>query len=237
VSPALEPMPDDWGRALAVIAHPDDMEYGATAAVARWTQAGKDVAYLLVTRGEAGIDSIPPWRCGPAREAEERRSAAVVGVGSVEFIDYTDGVVEYGLGLRRDIAAAIRRQRLEMLLTINYELTWGTTTLNMADHRNVGLAVLDATRDAGNRWIVPDLADAGLEPWNGVRWVCVAGMEPTHYVDVSNTIDAGIASLREHALYLAQVDMDADSWLRDMAAHTGAQAGCDYAVGFRVIRI
>jgi LmbE family N-acetylglucosaminyl deacetylase len=84
VTDALEPMPEDWTSALAVVAHPDDMEYGAASAVARWTAAGKDVRYLLVTRGEAGIASMPPAEVGPIREREQRRSCAAVGVAEVE---------------------------------------------------------------------------------------------------------------------------------------------------------
>jgi LmbE family N-acetylglucosaminyl deacetylase len=75
----VEPMPEDWSRALAVVAHPDDLEYGAASAVARWTDQGKDVAYVLVTSGEAGIDGRDPAEVGPLREAEERAGAAVVG--------------------------------------------------------------------------------------------------------------------------------------------------------------
>jgi LmbE family N-acetylglucosaminyl deacetylase len=93
----LEPMPDDWTRALAIAAHPDDLEYGAAGAVAVWTDAGKDVRYLLVTRGEAGIDSMAPAECGPIREAEQRAGAAEVGVSTVEFLDHRDGTIEYGL--------------------------------------------------------------------------------------------------------------------------------------------
>ena len=56
----LETFPEDWERGLAVVAHPDDMEYGAAAAVARWTAQGKRIAYVLVTDGEAGISTMPP---------------------------------------------------------------------------------------------------------------------------------------------------------------------------------
>src|SRR5262249_61201274 len=77
----LTQMPHDWSRALAVVAHPDDLEYGAVAAVAAWTDAGKDVRYLLVTRGEAGIATLPPQECAPLREAEQR-GAATAGGGS-----------------------------------------------------------------------------------------------------------------------------------------------------------
>ena len=56
----LETLPEDWDRAIAVVAHPDDLEYGAAAAIARWTGQGKDIRYVLATRGEAGIDSMSP---------------------------------------------------------------------------------------------------------------------------------------------------------------------------------
>jgi LmbE family N-acetylglucosaminyl deacetylase len=111
------PMPEDWQRALAVVAHPDDLEYGGAAAVARWTADGRTVTYLLATRGEAGIDSLPPAECGPLREAEQRAAAAAVGVEVVEFL------VEYGVPLRRDLAAAIRRHRPELVVTTNHRET------------------------------------------------------------------------------------------------------------------
>ncbi|GAU65243.1 Mce family protein [Streptomyces sp. NBRC 110611] len=71
----LSPMPEDWQRALAVVAHPDDLEYGAAAAIAEWTAAGREIGYLLVTRGEAGIDGLPPAECARVREAEQRAGA------------------------------------------------------------------------------------------------------------------------------------------------------------------
>ena len=79
--PQLDPLPEDWDRALAIVAHPDDMEYGAAAAVARWTAAEKSVAYVLVTRGEAGISTLAPEQCAPLRAEEQRRSCAAVGAG------------------------------------------------------------------------------------------------------------------------------------------------------------
>ena len=93
-------MPEDWDRAVAVVAHPDDLEYGVAAAVARWTGQGKQVSYLLATQGEAGIAGMPPDRVGPLRMEEERRGAEVVGVSSVEFLDHPDGLVEYNTECR-----------------------------------------------------------------------------------------------------------------------------------------
>jgi LmbE family N-acetylglucosaminyl deacetylase len=233
-------LPEDWHTALAVVAHPDDLEYGAASAVARWTSQGKQISYLLVTRGEAGIDAMPPEEVGPLREEEERRGARLVGVDMVDFLDYRDGVIEYGVSLRRDIARAIRRHRPEVLLTINPHLTWPGNVLNMADHRCVAEAVLDAARDAGNRWIFPELLDEGFEPWSGVRMVCCNDSgQNTHAVDVTAHIEQGIASLEQHRTYLSNLaePIDPDAFLRHNARQTGKRCGCEFAVGFEVIFI
>jgi LmbE family N-acetylglucosaminyl deacetylase len=236
----LRRLPEDWNRALAIVAHPDDLEYGAASAIARWTSQGKEVAYILVTRGEAGIDSMSPEKAGDLREAEERISARLVGVEVVEFLNYRDGIVEYGLPLRRDITRAVRQHHPDILITLNYDLTWSGAVLNMADHRWVGLAVLDAARDAGNRWIFPELLEEGLEPWNKVRMVCLSGSpRPTHAVDVTSFLDRGIASLKEHRVYLGNLsgDFDPEAFLRKNAAETGKRFGCRFAVSFEVINI
>src|SRR4051795_7303224 len=92
----LEPVVEDWQKALAVVAHPDDLEFGAAAAVARWTGQGKEIVYCLVSSGEAGIDGMPPERTREIREREQRESAALVGVPTVEFLGLPDGLLEYG---------------------------------------------------------------------------------------------------------------------------------------------
>jgi LmbE family N-acetylglucosaminyl deacetylase len=233
---SLLPFPDDWERALCIVAHPDDLEYGAAAAVARWTAAGKQVSYLLVTRGEAGIDGMAPADAGPLREREERASAAVVGVDTVDFLDgHVDGVVEYGLPLRRDLATAIRRLRPDLVVSMNHTETWGGLSFNMADHRHVGLAALDASRDAGNRWI---FTDAGA-PWPVRRVAMGASPTPTHFIDVGDTIEVGIASLREHAAYIEGLgtDFDPDPFLRSNARAAGEVAGCEYAATFQLYEL
>ena len=239
-SELLQALPQDWERALAVVAHPDDLEYGMASAVARWTSEGKSVSYVLLTSGEAGIDSMSPEEAGPLRAQEERSSAAIVGVEEVEFLGHRDGMIEYGLSLRRDIAAAIRRYRPEIMLTINHHPTWGGRSFNMSDHRAVGLAVIDAARDAGNRWVFRELIDQGLEPWNGVRMVCVNGSpHPTHAVDVTGFLDRGVDSLLAHHAYLDNLGegFDARSFLESGASHVGRQAGVKHAVGFEVIDV
>jgi LmbE family N-acetylglucosaminyl deacetylase len=228
----MEPFPDDWERALCVVAHPDDLEYGTASAVARWTSEGKTVVYALATSGEAGIQGLAPAECGPLREAEEQRSAAVVGVATVEFLGHPDGATEYGIPLRRDIAGVIRRHRPDVVVTSNFELTWDGRYVNHADHRAVALATLDACRDAANPW----LFEAAGPAWDGAHDVFVAAApEPTHYVDVTDHLDRGVASLREHRAYIEGLgrEFDPDAFLRGSAEASGREVGRPLAVTFR----
>lgn len=238
-APALEPFGDDFSSVLCVVAHPDDIEYGTAAAVARWTAAGKTVTYFLLTRGEAGIDTMPPEQAAGVREQEERDGAAVVGVTEVDFGEHRDGVVEYGIALRRDIAREIRRRRPDVVVTGDYGDRFIAGMLNQADHRAVGLATVDAVADAGNRWIFPELVDEGLEPWNA-RYLCFAGTpRPTHFVDVTGYYDLAVASLEAHAAYNAALpdDFPKPPELIGMILGGGGQAaGVEHAVLLDVVK-
>ncbi|PWV49254.1 LmbE family N-acetylglucosaminyl deacetylase [Nocardiopsis sp. L17-MgMaSL7] len=235
---APRPLPEDWGRALAVVAHPDDLEFGVSSALHRWTAQGKEVVELLVTQGEAGIDSLDPAACAPLRMAEQRASAAAVGASTVEFLDFPDGTLEYGLPLRRALAGAIRRHRPDVIVSINFrEHFAGGGGFNHADHRVLGPALLDAVRDADNRWVFTDQLAEGLERWRGVRFVAFgAAPDPTHYVELGeDDLAAGVASLDAHEVYLANLDgFDQRTFLREGAVRSGEWAGVPLATSFEV---
>lgn len=234
----MRPVPEDWERALTLVAHPDDLEYGTSTAVAKWTAAGKTVVQVLATRGEAGIDGMDPAESARIRTAEQIEAARAVGVEVVEFLDHPDGMLEYGLPLRRDIARAIRRHRPEVVVTANFRETWpGGGGFNMADHRVFGLAVLDAVRDAANRWVFRDLEP---EPWQGVRFALVANSpQAAHYVDVTGHLAAGIASLRAHRAYFAGLgqDFDPEAFLTGICERAGREAGVPHAMPFELIEL
>ncbi|TDV56583.1 PIG-L deacetylase family protein [Actinophytocola oryzae] len=237
----MEHVAEDWSSALAIVAHPDDLEYGTAAAVARWTGQGKAIAYCLATSGEAGIDGLEPERAGPLREAEERAGAALVGVDIVEFLGHPDGVLEYGLPLRRDIARAVRRHRPDVVITGNYHDTWGPGMPNQADHVALGRAVLDGVRDAGNRWVFRELLDEGLQP-HRVSSLLVSNVPGAeHGVDVTESFAAGVASLEAHAEYLRGLGdhamSDPGEFLESLARQVGTALGCTYAVGFEVVSV
>jgi LmbE family N-acetylglucosaminyl deacetylase len=234
----LTPVDESWDRALCVVAHPDDLEFGAAAAVARWTGQGKRVVYCMVTSGEAGIDSLSPEECRSVREAEQIESGRIVGVDVVEFLGQPDGVLEYGVALRKVICAAVRRHQPEIVITNNFRATWGGQTLNQADHIAVGMATLDAVRDAGNRWVFHDQISDGLLPWGGVKQVWAAGSpDSRHAVDTTATFDRGVASLAAHRAYIDGLGwefFDPREFLEGGARPAGTRLGVPMAAVFEV---
>jgi LmbE family N-acetylglucosaminyl deacetylase len=222
-------------RVLCVVAHPDDVEYGTSSAVAAWTSSGVEVAYLLLTRGEAGMDASPPEETAPLRMREQIAGSVAVGVSEVDFLEYPDGVLVYSMEMRRDIARAIRSFRPDAVVVGTWEVEF-VAGLNQADHRVAGLAALDAVRDAGNRWVFPELLGEGLEPWS-TRWLLVAGdSQPTHGVDVSGeALERGITSLEAHGAYLAGIPGHPPPrlMLTAITAMQGRAMGVSNAVLFR----
>jgi LmbE family N-acetylglucosaminyl deacetylase len=238
--PPLEPLEGPFSSVLCVVAHPDDIEYGTAAAVNRWVGEGAIVSYFLLTRGEAGIDTMHPDEAARVREEEERESARRVGVEVVEFAGWPDGAVEYGVPLRRDIAAAVRRHRPDLVIGSNWEVLFGPGMINQADHRAVGLATLDAVADAGNRWLHRDLHDPALETWNGVTVYAVAGSpRPTHFVDVSGEhFEASVHSLEAHRAYneaLPDEFPKPRTLLQMILGRGGEAAGVEHALALEVV--
>ncbi len=149
-------------------------------------------------------------------------------------------MLEYGLPLRRDISRAIRQARPDVIITINFRDMFGMGMLNQADHIASGRALVDAVRDAGNRWVFRELLDEGLEPWGGVAAVYSAGSpEASHGVDISETFEKGIESLRAHEVYLAGLGggpmSDPSEFLESFARATGTRLGATFGAAFEVI--
>src|SRR5256885_125767 len=116
---------------------------------------------------------------------------------------------------------------------MDFDLSGGEEgPVNHTDHRGVGRATLDACRDAANEWVFPEAGPRATD----IRDAYVATVgAPTHFVDVTDTIDAGVASLREHRAYIEGLgrEFDPDEFLKNMAGYVGLGAGCEYAAAFR----
>ncbi|WP_010523561.1 PIG-L deacetylase family protein [Nesterenkonia sp. F] len=239
------PLYDDsqLSRVLCVAAHPDDLEYGTSAAVARWTARGVHVSYLLLTAGEAGMRSRDPEEAGPLRAAEQRRACALVGVDDLLILDLPDGTLQADTETRRHISRRIREVRPDLVVTQPWELhvPWG---LNHADHRTAGIATLDAVRDADNPWVFRELLEQEhLEPWAATELMVVGAEPATHLIDVGGApLEQGIASLEAHEEYLAELGgaVDVRSMLESSTADVAAASDVDgltHALGATVHRM
>lgn len=207
-SQVQSPPVDDAKRALVVVAHPDDAEFGSAGTVAKWTRDGWQVWFLIVTDASGGgddnaTDVSPEARQAIAdiRKAEQRKAAEVLGVAGVDFLDYPDGRIEPSLELRRDIVRVMRRVRPAVVVAPSPERRWDPFFIGRhhPDHLAVGEATIAACYPAvRNAWDFPELLAEGLTP-HRVRelWV-VGGPVTNHHVDITATVDLKIEALRQH---------------------------------------
>jgi len=219
-------------RALVVVAHPDDVDFGSAATIAGWTKAGIAVTYCIVTSGDAGgFDTAVAREQIPIlRQAEQRAAGAEVGVFDVRFLDHRDGSVVLGPDLVRDVARVIRQVRPQRVLTQSPERNYRRLPASHPDHRAVGGATLDAVYPAArNPYAFPELLrDEGLADWV-VPEVWLSGHPSAdHHVDVTETFDRKIAALRAHASQTAHLpDLEGmlRGWLGENAKRAGLGAG------------
>jgi LmbE family N-acetylglucosaminyl deacetylase len=188
-------------RALVIVAHPDDIDFGAAGTVAMWTDAGVEVTYCLVTDGDAGgfDDEIARSEVGPLRRAEQTAAAKVVGVDSLVFLGYPDGRVEATMALRRDLARVIRQHRPQRVLAPSPERILKRINPSHPDHLAVGVAALAAVYpDARNPYAHPELLDEGWQPHAVDEVWLMAHPAPDHLVDVTDAIERKIEALLCH---------------------------------------
>jgi LmbE family N-acetylglucosaminyl deacetylase len=194
-------VPDPVRRALVIAAHPDDVDFGAAGTIATWTDAGIEVAYCVVTDGDAGgfDPSVPRDQIAGIRQAEQRAAAKVVGVEDVDFLGHPDGRVEATLDLRRDLARVIRQRRPDRVLCPSPERILKRLGPSHPDHLAVGAAALAAVYpDARNPFAFPELGAEGLEA-HVVReiWL-MAHPAADHWVDVTPVFDRKLEALLCH---------------------------------------
>lgn len=192
---------EDRRRVMVILAHPDDPEFFCGGTVGRWAREGKEIVYVLATRGERGSDdlSIPPETLARIREEEQRAAARVLGVREVVFLNYPDGSLTPSLDLRRDLAREIRRWRPDIVITCDPTVRYRSSHLNHPDHRAIGDAALDAVYpDARNPRQFPELLEEGLLP-HRVQEVYIAGAaEPDTEVDITESLGLKLEALRQH---------------------------------------
>jgi LmbE family N-acetylglucosaminyl deacetylase len=222
-------------RAMVVVAHPDDAEFGTAGTAAKLTQEGKEVVYVIVTDGGKGSSDpgMTSARLTETRKEEQREAARVAGVHEVSFLDYPDGMLEPTLELRKAITACIRRYKPDVMICQNpvRDLSVGMFA-HHPDHLAAGEAALAAVYPcARDRLTFPELLDEGLEP-HAVKEVWVSGTGfPDHFVDISSTLETKIQALKAHK---SQVDPERIAKMIPERAHQlGASHDMEYAEAFK----
>ncbi|HEY3670913.1 MAG TPA: PIG-L deacetylase family protein [Acidimicrobiia bacterium] len=188
-------------RILVVTAHPDDVDFGSAGSVARWTDAGIEVAYCICTSGEAGGFDLTVARSTMVeiRESEQRAAAKVVGVSDVTFLRYPDGRLESSFDLRRDISREIRRVRPQRVIGQSPERNFQRVYASHPDHLAAGEATMAAVYpDARNPFAHPELLEEGFEPWAVAEMYLAAADGTDVVVDITDTFERKIDALKCH---------------------------------------
>src|SRR4051812_28181383 len=227
-------------RALCVMAHPDDVDFGSAGTVATWVKQGIEVSYCLITDGDAGgfDPSVPRAEIAGIRRAEQTAAAEEVGVTDLTFLGYPDGRLESTMDLRRDITRVIRQKKPDRVLCQSPERNYARIFASHPDHLAAGEATLCAVYpDSRNPFTFTELMDEGCEPWT-VREVWMGAMQnPNRFVDITDTVDMKLAALRRHVSQLPDADATMDrvrQWTSATAKAAGLPDG-SFAEGYFVI--
>jgi LmbE family N-acetylglucosaminyl deacetylase len=226
-----------FSSALVLFAHPDDAEYGCGGTVAAWASEGTDVHFVVITDGSAG-NNEPGWtrpEISRVRKQEQHAAAGVLGVRSVTFLDFPDGLLEVNPETRKAVTREVRRIRADVLVSPDPSRLWsGRGYVNHADHRAAGeLALCAVMPDAPSRPQFPELLDEGFEPFE-IPNLWLIAEEADTYVDITKTIDVKIQSLAAHR---SQQGEAAAPWVRERARELGERAGYEYAEAFRTFSL
>jgi len=224
-------------RVLVVLAHPDDPEFGAGGTIARWTDEGLTVHYVIVTDGSkgSGEPDMTPRRLATIRVDEQRAAAAVLGVSEVVFLGLPDGEIAPDLALRHAITRQIRRWQPDIVVTHDPASLYWDNFINHPDHRAVGQATLDAIYPtARDRLNAAHLLVEGLEP-HVVREIYLTGSRnPDAWIDISPTFDRKLSALRQHVTQIK--DFEAlEARLRERHAGMAEGHGMALAEAFKKI--
>jgi len=228
-----------FASALVLFAHPDDAEFACGGTIAKWTAAGCEVTYVVLTDGSAGSNEPGATREDMARlrEDEQREAARILGVADVHFLGQVDGHLEVTPETRRLVCRMVRRFRPEVLVAPDPSRLWsGEGYINHWDHKQAGLLGLTAVMpDAPSRPMFPDLLDEGYEPYEVPNLYLMGPEEPDTFIDITDTFDRKLQALAAHA---SQGIERAIPWMTERAEGVAAQAGdgSRYAEAFKAFR-
>ena len=224
---------------MAIVAHPDDIEFSCAGTLARWAMDGARISYVLCTSGDVGIDEpgMTRERACEIREAEEREAAKITGAQEVVFLREPDGLLQASLDLRKKLVREIRRFKPEVVVTGDPTIVWaGNDYINHPDHRAAATAALDATFPAaGQPNLFEELAEEGFQAHKPRKVFVTSWDYADMWINIEATIDLKISALRAHKSQMK--DWDPAPSIREWASERGKGKEMAYAEGFRVVTL
>ncbi len=225
-------------KILIILAHPDDPEFFLGGSISRWVRAGHEVRYALLTKGDKGAkdEALSAEAVARIRIAEQEAAAQILGVTSVDFMDYEDGYLMPDLAMRKKIVRCIREYQPEILVTCDpTNLFPSPQYINHPDHRYTGQVVLDAVFPAaGNPFFFPELLKEGFKYHTPEEvWMSLTN-EPDVKLDVTAHWSEKIEALKCHASQIG--DPDAFEKRMRERVHKDDDADFIYQEQFKVIR-
>ena len=225
--------------ALVVTPHPDDAEIGCGGTVAKWIAEGTKVYYVLCTNGDKGTSDpdLTSERLAQIREREQAEAADVLGISEVVYLRYPDGALEDTAEFRGRLVHAIRKFKPDAVFATDPHRRGFYLH---RDHRMCGMVTMDAVFPyARDRLHYPEHIERDGLDTHKVGDVLFWGTEePDTFVDISDTIELKIASLKKHASQVSSDDgVDVGEFVRANARRIGQRADMPYAESFRRIHI
>jgi LmbE family N-acetylglucosaminyl deacetylase len=225
--------------AMAITAHPDDIEFSCVGTLARWVKSGTRVSYVLCTSGDVGIDSegMTRERATEIRETESLAAANIVGAKEVIFLREPDGLLQPTLELRKRLVREIRRFRPEVVVTGDPTIVWaGNDYINHPDHRAAATAALDATFPAaGQPNLFEEIALEGFKAYKPRKVYVTTWGDADLYVNIEETIDIKVNALRAHVSQMKGWDPEKD--IKEWAAERGKGKEMAFAEAFKVVSL
>ena len=224
-------------RVMVISPHPDDVDFGCSGTIAKWSRMGMDITYVICTSGDKGTDRpMPPESIAAIREKEQQVAAKIVGVQEVVFLRLKDGELENNSDFRKVLVRVLRQHRPDVVMSMDpANLRFENVYVSHADHRAAALAVFDAIYPAArNRNFFPELLEEGLSP-HAVKEIYFFGTaDPNTWSDIGETIEAKIEALGAHKSQVADFE-DLSAWVRERFGQLGKEKGFAYAEAFRQI--
>jgi LmbE family N-acetylglucosaminyl deacetylase len=223
-------------RVLAIGAHADDIDFGASGSVAAWAKAGAHIEYVVITDGGKGSDdpTMTTEKLIRTRQEEQRAAAKILGAQNVHFLGYEDGCLEVTKELKKDLCRLIRQIRPDTVVVMDPTFVYSSQLgfINHPDHRAAGQATLDAVFPlARDRLTFPELHAEGLEPHKVAHVLLISFDKQNCFVDISETFETKLTGLFAHKSQIYDTEKTG-AMVRQRAQLTGEQAGYTLAEGF-----